>query len=472
LRVSKPGIYHRTALALIRAVNLVVPSRFEFRTGNAPDITLVISAHSKSQTAGDQSRRLAACWFVLRGTRVHGGFEWYIFETPPPGCSPLLGSPVQLGPFATETECCELVASMKAIPRFRDSSLEVHKKSRRRERRFKVELPVRVCRAAGEEKSQAAYTLDISTLGARLGGLHQHLQPGEVIQIYCGRREAPFRVTWCGSPRSATEGQIGVECLVTEANIWDLELTNASDHEPLLQEIAVARTVQSRLFPQEMPALRTLDYDGNCIQARIVGGDYYDFFEVGAGEIAFVLADVAGKGVAAALLMANLQGALRSNVNIGSRDLPRWLGSVNRHFFKHTENNRYATLFLGCYFDGSRSFRYVNCGHNPPLLLRRSGEVEPLKATATVVGLFRNWTCTVAETRIEPGDVLCTYTDGVTETVGIAGEEFGEARLLDALRGERGKKPAAILRNVEDAVRHFREGEQGDDLTLMIACGR
>jgi sigma-B regulation protein RsbU (phosphoserine phosphatase) len=106
------------------------------------------------------------------------------------------------------------------------------------------------------------------------------------------------------------------------------------------------------------------------------------------------------------------------------------------------------------------------------LLLRQSGEVERLAATACVVGLFRNWTCTVAETRIEPGDVLCTYTDGVTETVGIAGEEFGEACLLEALRGARGKKPAAILRNVEDAVRQFREGEQADDLTLMIACGR
>ncbi len=401
-----------------------------------------------------------------------GGFEWYIFETAPPGPSPVLELPVQLGPFSTEKECCDLLASMKAIPRFGQSRLELHKKSRRRERRFKIELPVRVCRAAGEEKSQAAYTLDISNLGARLRGLEQSFRPGEVIHIFCGRRDAPFRVMWTGSPHTATQGQIGVECLAPESNIWDLELSTQTYHEPLLQEIAVARAVQSRLFPQELPRLQTLDYEGSCIQARIVGGDYYDFFELAAGEVAFVLADISGKGVAAALLMANLQGALRSQSGIGSRDLPRWLASVNRHFYKHTENNHFASLFLACYFDGDRTLRYVNCGHNSPLLLRRSGTVERLEATATVLGLFRNWSCHVAETRFDSGDVLCAYTDGITEATGRDGEEFGEARLLELLRAYAQHKPPAILRGIEEAVRQFRQGEQEDDLTLMIARGR
>jgi hypothetical protein len=403
---------------------------------------------------------------------VPNHFEWYIFETLPTRSASVLEHPVRLGPFATEKECCDLLTSMKAIPRFSHSSLEVHRKSRRREKRIRLQLPVKVCRSASEEKSETAHTLDISNMGARLAGLEKSFTPGEVVEIHCGRRSAPFRVVWNGSPRTATEGQAGVECLTPEANIWDLELSNQADDEPLLQEIAVARTVQSRLFPQEMPPLQTLDYDGDCIQARIVGGDYYDFFDLAAGEVAFVLADISGKGVAAALLMANLQGSLRSHAGIGSRDLPRWLASVNRHFYRHTENNHYASLFLACYNDGPRILRYVNCGHNPPLLLRQSGAVEKLEPTATVLGLFRDWTCCVAEKRLDPGDILCSYTDGVTEATGLEGEEFGEARLLDVVRQNRQHRAAALLRDVEYAVRQFREGEQEDDLTLVIARGR
>ncbi len=221
-----------------------------------------------------------------------------------------------------------------------------------------------------------------------------------------------------------------------------------------------------------MPHLQTLEYDGDCLQARIVGGDYYDFFELAAGEVAFVLADISGKGVAAALLMANLQGSLRSQSGIGSVDLPRWLASVNRHFYRHTENNHYATLFLGCYFDGTRTLRYVNCGHNPPLLLRDNGCVERLEPTATVLGLFRDWTCCVAETQLHPGDLLCAYTDGVSEAAGSKDEQFGEARLLENLRQNRRRSASAILRTLQDSVRQFREGEQQDDLTLMVLRAR
>jgi hypothetical protein len=378
---------------------------------------------------------------------------------------------VQLGPFATEKECCDLLASMKAIPRFRNSHLEMHKKSKRRERRFKLEVPVKICRSLSQDKNESASTLDVSTMGARLGGLTKPLRPGEVVEIQCGRHRAPFRVIWTGSARTAIEGQAGLECLAPEANIWNVELSDRGD-EPLLQEIAVARAVQSRLFPQELPPLQTLDYDGDCIQARVVGGDYYDFFDLSTGEVAFVLADVSGKGVAAALLMANLQGALRSQSAAGSADLPQWLSAVNRHFYRHTENNRYATLFLGCYSDAPRTLRYVNCGHNPPVVVRNDGSVDRLPPTATVLGLFRDWKCAVAETRLEKGDVLCSYTDGVTEARRQNGDEFGEARLLDILNQHRQHESAAILRHVQDAVRQFGEGEQQDDLTLLVARAR
>jgi serine phosphatase RsbU (regulator of sigma subunit) len=190
---------------------------------------------------------------------------------------------------------------------------------------------------------------------------------------------------------------------------------------------------------------------------------------MGPGEVGFVLADVAGKGIAAALLMASLQGNLHSHYGAGSNDIPRLLALVNRHFFKHTANDRYATLFFGHYSDATRTMEYVNCGHNPPVVLRKGGAIERLKATATVLGLFSEWECSVSHIEFETGDVLSIYTDGITDTIGPKGEEFGEAGLLEALRMNSDLDASWILRNVEGAAQQFRLGEQEDDLTLVIA---
>jgi serine phosphatase RsbU (regulator of sigma subunit) len=167
-----------------------------------------------------------------------------------------------------------------------------------------------------------------------------------------------------------------------------LDLRQLEDGKPLMR----ARAVQRGLLPQEKPPLETLDYAGNCMQARTIGGDYYDFLDMGPGEVGFVLADVAGKGIAAALLMASLQGSLHSQYSTsGSKDISRLLISVNRHFYKHTAQDRYATLFFGRYSDATRTLHYVNCGHNPPVLLRRGGAVRETRCdrhgTRPVLGL-------------------------------------------------------------------------------------
>lgn len=368
--------------------------------------------------------------------------------------------------FAFLTKPCQEHELAKAI------TTALAEYNKRKEEQIRIQLPVQLCRSAAEEKSLLVHTIDVSDSGARLGGLKEHLNPGEVIEIHCGARKAPFRVVWVGWPGTATEDQAGVQCVVPGENIWQLDLTRPIDQEPLQQEIAVARTVQGRLFPQEKPPLRTLDYSGDCIQARIVGGDYYDFLDLGPGEVGFVVADVAGKGVAAALLMANLQASIRSYQGIGSTDLPRWLAAVNRHFYKHTEKHRYATLFFGCYSDTTRKLRYVNCGHNPPLLLRREGAQERLGATATVLGMFRDWECAVAETQLETGDVLGIYTDGITEAASQSGEQFGESRLVETLRQNRDLETSTILQNVEQAVQQFTAGAQEDDLTLLLGRAR
>jgi sigma-B regulation protein RsbU (phosphoserine phosphatase) len=142
------------------------------------------------------------------------------------------------------------------------------------------------------------------------------------------------------------------------------------------QELEFAREVQARLFPQKLPRLQTLDYTGGCVPARQVGGDYYDFLELRPGRMALVLADIAGKGISGALLMANLQANLRSQYAMALDDLPRLLKSVNQLFYENTSESSYATLFFGDYDDSSRRLRYVNCGHLPPLLLR-SGQGSP-----------------------------------------------------------------------------------------------
>jgi Stage II sporulation protein E (SpoIIE) len=402
--------------------------------------------------------------------------EWYIFEGLPTSSAEPHGETeraVRLGPFATENECRILLESMQQMPRFSGSALEVHKKSKRREKRTEARLPVYLRRSATGQKPQFAHTVDIANSGARLADLREPLSLGEIIEVDCDRRNAVFRVVWIGSPGRATQGQAGITCLTPETNIWGLHLSQQMDDEPLPQEIAVARAVQTRLLPQEFPPLQTLEYRGHCIQSRTVGGDYYDFLDMGLGRVGFVLADVAGKGIAAALLMANLQASLRSHATMGSKDLAQVLASVNHHFYKHTETHSYATLFFGCYDDATQKLRYVNCGHNPPLLLRKDG-VERMTATATVIGLFRDWECSVAEAHLESGDILCIYSDGITEATGENGKEFGETRLLELLWQSRSLDAASIVQKVEQGVEQFRSGEQEDDLTMVIvrACGK
>jgi serine phosphatase RsbU (regulator of sigma subunit) len=289
---------------------------------------------------------------------------------------------------------------------------------------------------------------------------------GDFLDIRCGDLEAPFQVVWASS---AGDGHVGVECLTPEGNIWGLDPSQQTEDDLQPNEIGVASAVQTRLLPQELVQLRTLDYRGHCIQARTVGGDYYDFLDMGSGSVGLVLADIAGKGVAAALLMANLQGRLNREAGIGAQDLPQVLAAVNRHFYKHTDSHRYATLFFACYDDVTQKLRYVNCGHNPPLLLHKKGGVERLTATATVLGLFQDWECSVAEAQMEAGDILCIYTDGITEAVDKNGKEFGEAGLLEVLHESWNLESASILQKVAQAVEQFRSGEQEDDVTMVIA---
>ena len=238
------------------------------------------------------------------------------------------------------------------------------------------------------------------------------------------------------------------------------------------QEMQIARQVQSRLLPQQAPSLKTLDCAGKCIQTRAVGGDYYDFLDFGSGRLGLVLADISGKGMSAALLMANLQANLRGQYALALEDVPHLLRSVNRLFYKNTETSHYATMFFAVYDDETQLLRYVNCGHNPPVLMRANGDVERLGATATVLGLFEEWDCDVVDRELAPGDVLVMYTDGVSEageSDDNDGEEFGEERLIAAIRKHRSQSACEMLESLLCEVEEFSQGEQADDMTLVVA---
>jgi serine phosphatase RsbU (regulator of sigma subunit)/predicted enzyme related to lactoylglutathione lyase len=235
------------------------------------------------------------------------------------------------------------------------------------------------------------------------------------------------------------------------------------------QELEIAMQVQSRLFPQSHPQLKTAEYAGICLQARQVGGDYFDFLDLGQQRLGFIIGDVSGKGIAAALLMANLQANLRSQCATAVDQPELLLRSVNRLFFENTGDSAYASLIFAEYDDETRRLRYANCGHLSGLLLRGDNSLQQLDSTATPLGLFNQWNCAMRECEVWPGDVLALYTDGVSEACNHRGEEFGERGLIEAVQQNRELECQALLTAVVDAVRRFSSGEQHDDITIIVA---
>jgi serine phosphatase RsbU (regulator of sigma subunit)/catechol 2,3-dioxygenase-like lactoylglutathione lyase family enzyme len=237
----------------------------------------------------------------------------------------------------------------------------------------------------------------------------------------------------------------------------------------IAQELEIAKQVQARLFPQIKPELKTAEYAGICLQAQQVGGDYFDFLDLGAQRLGLIIGDVSGKGIAAALLMANLQASLRSQLALAFGQPEALLRSVNRLFYDNTGDNAYASLLFAEYDDATRRLRYANCGHLSGLLLRRDGSLERLESTSTLLGLFNQWDCSMQERELSPGDVLALYTDGITEASNEREEEFGEGCLIETLRQHRDLSCQALLTAIVDGVRRFSSHEQHDDITAIVA---
>jgi predicted permease len=247
----------------------------------------------------------------------------------------------------------------------------------------------------------------------------------------------------------------------------------ALEQEKLRRDLALAAEVQRRLLPPHPPAYDGVTFAAFTLPARAVGGDYYDFVELGSGRIGIAVADVAGKGVAAALLMSAVQASLRV---IAERDVTssQLAAQMNRLLHQSTATNSYATFFYAQLDLQTSHLCYVNAGHNPPYLVRRIGsvvDIAELNVGGTVIGLFADVDYEDGHAELRPGDLLVAFTDGVPEARNVDGEEFGEERLQDFLRQSLGTPPDAMASMLAERIRAWMTGaEQHDDVTFVIAA--
>jgi sigma-B regulation protein RsbU (phosphoserine phosphatase) len=242
-----------------------------------------------------------------------------------------------------------------------------------------------------------------------------------------------------------------------------------AQREQLHREMTFAREVQQRLFPQRSPIVPGALFAGACRPAQSVGGDYYDFVDLPGGKAGLAVGDVSGKGMPAALLMAALQASVRGQAMNGVRDLAVFLGNVNKLIYDMSPKSHFATLFYAEYDPATRMVRYASGGHNPPILLQSENKLQLLTPTGPGIGLSRRGRYEHAGVALQPGDVLIAYTDGFTEAMNAAREEYGEARLIDAARQHASLEPPQIIASLMSEVDRFVAGaEQQDDMTMVV----
>ncbi len=241
-----------------------------------------------------------------------------------------------------------------------------------------------------------------------------------------------------------------------------------SQRELLNREIEIAREVQQRLFPQNLPHIVSLDYAGHCRPAQGVGGDYYDFLALSDGQLGLAIADISGKGIPAALLMASLQASVRGQSQ-GPGDVASLMTNVNRLVYEASPANRYATFFYAQFDPRTRRLIWSNGGHNPPILLR-GGDVIRLETGGPVVGLFPRSSYEQDAIALQAGDLLIFYTDGMSEAENPAEDEWGEDALISAARACAEQTPVEMIASIMNAADAFASGApQHDDMTLVIA---
>jgi sigma-B regulation protein RsbU (phosphoserine phosphatase) len=248
--------------------------------------------------------------------------------------------------------------------------------------------------------------------------------------------------------------------------------------QKLENELSIAHEVQQQLFPRTLPNLQGIEIEAICRPARVVSGDYYDFIRISPTQLAIALADISGKGISAALLMANVQAALRSDVlryrngQPGAHheqiDTAEIVSHLNLHLFRNTSDERYATCFFGVYDSVTRQLHYTNAGHLPPLYIS-GGNARRLETGGMVVGLFSDVPFQQGSVEIEHGSILVAYSDGLIEPENVYGEEFGTTRLIEVATRNKNASSHAIAEAMMQAAEEWSgTPEQADDMTVIV----
>lgn len=240
----------------------------------------------------------------------------------------------------------------------------------------------------------------------------------------------------------------------------------------LENEISIAREVQNQLFPQRMPSVPGVEIEAICKAARTVSGDYYDFIQLSATRIAIAIADISGKGISAALLMASLQAALRSQLlapGSDSMSTAELVSRLNLHLVRNTADDRFATFFVAVYDSTTRLLRYTNAGHLPSFCIC-GDHAFYLDKGGMVLGVFEEYVYEEGVETVPPDSILVGYSDGLVEPENVYGEEFGIARLRDAAIRMNGAPPSVIAQGMMQASEEWAgTPEQADDMTVIVA---
>ena len=252
----------------------------------------------------------------------------------------------------------------------------------------------------------------------------------------------------------------------------NLDLEHAIENEASLremqeQELARAREIQMSLLPKEIPQIPGFEIAGAWEPARTVGGDYFDVIRLSDTKLAICIADVVGKSVSAALLMANVQATVRAFASESGS--PAWLcGRVNSVLCANIATGKFVTLFYGILDARMGTLQYTNAGHLPPIFVSASGQAELLGTNGALLGVFPNWKFEESSLQLGPGDRLVLFTDGITEAMKPDGEEFGETRLVELARDCVADPPVEFKSRVLADVKKFCDSQLHDDATLVV----
>lgn len=284
-----------------------------------------------------------------------------------------------------------------------------------------------------------------------------------------------FGLIYADSPtHQASFSSEHLDILTTLASVASIRVENASllderiNRERMERELELATEIQQRFQPAGPPEITGYDFEGISFSCYEIGGDYYDYVERADGKVIVALGDVSGKGTAAALLMSSLHAAVHAQISAKS-SLEQTIVSVNEYLSENTPSNRFVTLFLGELDPETGILRFINAGHNPPIVARASGEIELLEAGGLPLGLMSFAEYESGQITLGSGDVLVVYSDGVSEANNIKDDEFGLDRLKNVIKAHMGRPASAIRDKVESALSEFTgTAPANDDITLVI----